>query len=362
MAMTKEALISLALTVAKADPSSKTAFSYGDKNYSYEALDETLRKELNEISGTYSLFRENKNLVFELMERVLTESTPKKVLQTYGQFADVQRFGQGEKAIFRTRITEASKRRGKRFVTKVGLASVYEVFRLDGSSIEVPITAYGGAVQIGFEQYLDGDVSMADVLEVFNEGMEDAVYKEIAKALKTVVTKLPGPNTDSQNGFVETAMDNLLAIADSYGKATIYCTFEFAAQMIPSTGWVSDEQRNRMWDQGYLGNYKGHTVIVLPQSFEDETNTTKVLDPSYAWIIPTGADKPVKIAFEGGACVKSIESNEDWSQEIRSYQKFGVAVVGLNNGICVYQNTKLAPTPSTRVKYPAPGLEAEYSF
>jgi len=357
--MTKQALIDLALTVAKADPSSNTAFSYGDKKYSYEALDATLRDELNTLAGDYASFRENKNTVFELMERVLTESTPKKVLQAYGQFADVQRFGQGEKAIFKIRITEASKRRGKKFVTKVGLAGVYEVFRLDGSSLEVPVTAYGGAVQIGFEQYLDGAVSMADVLSIFNEGMDEAVYREIAKALKGVVSQVQGTNKDSQTGFVESSFDNLVAIADAYGHATIYCTFEFAAKMVPSAGWVSDEHRNLRWSQGYLGNYKGHNVIVLPQSFEDETNTTKVLDPSYAWIIPTGAEKPVKIAFEGGTCVKDVD-NQDWSKEIRSYQKFGVAVYGLNNGICVYQDSSLAPTPSTRVKYPAPGLDAIY--
>ena len=49
--------------------------------------------------------------------------------------------------------------------------------------------------------------------------------------------------------------------------------------------------KDQMWNNGYLANYKGHRVIVLPQSFEDETNSVKVIDPQYAWIIPTGAEK-----------------------------------------------------------------------
>ena len=61
--------------------------------------------------------------------------------------------------------------------------------------------------------------------------------------------------------------------------------------MVPSTGWVSEEMRNQKWNNGYLANYKGHQVVVLPQSYEDETNTTKIIDPSYAWIIPVGAEK-----------------------------------------------------------------------
>ena len=137
-------------------------------------------------------------------------------------------------------------------------------------------------------------------------------------------------------------MDRLLSIADSYGKSTIYCTFEFAATMIPSEGWVSDEMRNQKWNNGYLGNYKGHTVIVLPQSFEDETNTTKVIDPSYAFIIPTGAEKPVKIAFEGGTIAKSF-TGYDNSEEIHIYKKVGVRAI-FSNAICVYQNTSLKRT------------------
>ena len=135
-------------------------------------------------------------------------------------------------------------------------------------------------------------------------------------------------------------MDELLSIADSYGsRSTIYCTFEFAATMIPSDARMSDAMKNTLWSNGYIGNYKGHQVVVLPQSFEDETNAVKVIDPSYAWIIPTGADKPVKIAFEGGAIADEY-TNYDRSREIQVYKKVGVRAI-FSNAICVYQNTSL---------------------
>jgi hypothetical protein len=110
--------------------------------------------------------------------------------------------------------------------------------------------------------------------------------------------------------------------------------------MVPSEGWVSDSMKDQKWNNGYLANYHGHRVIVLPQSFEDETNSKKVIDPSYAWIIPTGGnDKPVKVAFEGSAIVRDIE-NDDLSKEIQIYKKLGVAAIVTNN-ICVYRNTSL---------------------
>ena len=67
---------------------------------------------------------------------------------------------------------------------------------------------------------------------------------------------------------------------------------------------------------------------------------TKVIDPSYAWIIPGGAEKPIKIAFEGETLMKEIESQDDWSRDLQMYKKIGVAAVVYNN-ICVYENTAL---------------------
>lgn len=356
MSLEKKALIDLAITVAKANPSAAVAYSFGDKNYTYGQLDETLRTELQEIAGTYNLYQQNKNLVFELIEQVINEVLPIRVLEQYGGFADIRQFGQGERPIFNLKISNASKQRAKKFVTKVGLAGVYEVFKLDGYSLEVPTEAFGGAAQIGIEEYLDGRIDMADVIEVINDGLDECVFREIAKALKSVIGRLPGTNRKINNSFVETDMDALLAVADAYGKSTIYCCYEFAAQMIPAQNWASNEHKNALWDRGYLTVYKGHNVVIIPNSFEDTNNTDKVMDPSYAYIIPTGADKPIKIAFEGTALVRDWE-NKDWSREIQTYKKFGVGIVGLNSGICVYQNTSLAPASKTILKNAAPGLD-----
>ena len=340
MALSRKDLFTLAKTVAQANPSSQVAYSFGEEKFSYADLNDTLRNELRDLAGTYALYRENKNSIFSLMEETIDDVLPKKVLEQYGQFAEIKTFSQGDKPVFTQRITVAAKRRAKQFVTKVGLAGIYEVFKLDGKSYEVPTSAFGGAAQIGFEEFLDGRVDFADVLDIVMEGLDECVYLEIERALKGAVTSLQAANKTSQTSFVEAEMDKLLQVADSYGQATIYCTYEFAATMVPAEGWVSNEMKNQKWNNGYLASYKGHRVIVLPQSYEDETNSKKVIDPSYAWIIPTGGnDKPVKVAFEGQTIVREIE-NADMSREIQVYKKMGVAAI-ITNNICVYRNTSL---------------------
>lgn len=317
MALEFNELVKLAKATANAKPMVQTAFSLGDKTYSYEDLDTTLRAELRELVGTYALYRENKNQLFALIEQVIDDVLPKRVLEQYGQFAEIKTFNQGDKPIFTQKITQAAKRRAKQFIGKVGLAGIYEVFKLDGKSYEVTTNAIGGAAQIGFEEYLDGRVDFADVLDIVMEGIDECIYVEIEKQLIGAVANVQTANKTSQTGFVESAMDKLISIADSYGgRSTIYCTFEFAATMVPSTGWVSDEMRNERWNNGYLANYKNHKVVVLAQSYEDETNMVKVIDPKYAWIIPDGANKPVKIAFEGGTIVDEY-TNYDRSKEVQ---------------------------------------------
>ena len=175
------------------------------------------------------------------------------------------------------------------------------------------------------------------------ESMDELIYREIGEALKASVNQLPQANRVAVNGFDEAAFDRLLTIAAAYGEPTIYCTYEFAVRMIPQEAWrYTEAMKAELWRTGRLADYKGKKVVILPQGFEDETNTTKVIDPGYAWIIPTGADtKPVKVAFEGGTLVREVDSNADWSKEFHVYQKVGVVAM-LANNICTYVDTELA--------------------
>ena len=335
-------LVALMKQVAKADPSAPTSYSFNGQNLSYEAMNETLRAEMNELAGTYALYRENRNTIFSMIEETLDEILPKKVIQQYEQFAEVKTFAQGDKPVFRRPLSQRN--RAKQFVTRVGLAGMYEVFKLgpaENESFEVRTSAIGGAAQIGFEEFLDGRVDFAEVTKIIMDGMDELIYKEVAAALNASINQLPPANRVAAAGFDEAAMDRLINIAAAYGTPTIYCTYEFAVRMIPSEAWrYTEAMKTELWNTGRLASYKGTKVVILEQGFEDETNTRKVIDPGYAWIIPTGADgKPVKIAFEGGTIVDEY-TNYDRSREIQVYKKVGVVCM-LANNICAYCDTSL---------------------
>lgn len=320
--------------MSKKNPSGK--YSLNGQEVSYDALNATLQNNLKEIAGSPQLWRENKNMVFSLIEQTLDTVMPRNVLETYGMFADVTTVAQGDTMVYHRKIGE---QRAKQFITRVALAGRYEAFELADEKFEIKTTAYGGAARIGFEEFLDGRVQWSDYLDIINEGMSEAVYKEIAKALKVAIESFPATNKVAAAAFDEAQFDRLLQTVSIYGSPTIYCTLEAAMTLLPSNDWISDNMKDERWNNGFFTRYKGFPVVVLPQSFTDETNATKVIDPAYIYIFPTNNQKPVKIVFEGQTHVKEFE-NRDWSTELQTYQKFGVGIITTNN-LAVFKNTSL---------------------
>ena len=227
-------LVKLAKIASTAKPS--TSYSFEGESFTASEINETLRSELKAIAGNYHLYEQNKHTIFALVEETIDDILPQKVLEEYGMFAEISTVAQGDKAIFRQKVSAASRRRAKQFITKVGLAGVYEVFKLDGRSYEVPTTAFGGAAQVSIEEFLDGRVDFNELVDIVMEGLDEAIYLEIEKALIGAVDSLGTNNKYAGAGFNETAMDRLISVADSYGKSTIYCTYEFAATMVPAEG------------------------------------------------------------------------------------------------------------------------------
>ena len=338
----KKNLVELCKVTANAGSTSTHSYSWGDQHLSYDELNETLRKEFNELAGTYSLYRKNKDLIFSIIEEVVDDVVPTKVTETYEQFAEIRQFNQGDKPIFRRKLNGGN--RAKQFITRVGLAGIYEVFKLgkNEESFEVRTSAIGGAAQIGFEEFLDGRVDFAEVVAIVTEGMTELIHKEIGAAMKAAIGQLPPANLYASNGFDEDEFDRLCQIAAAYGTPTIYCTEEFACRMIPREAWrYTEAMKDELYRTGRLADYKGKRVVILPQGFEDQTNERKVIDPGYAWIIPNGADsKPVKVAFEGQTIADEWTNHGDRSREIQVYKKVGVVCMFANN-ICAYLDTTL---------------------
>lgn len=308
-------------------------------------LENSLREQLSAFQD-YKYLRKHAADLYEIIEEVANIVIPRKVLEQFGGFAEIRRKGYGEKISFTIRT---GKYRGKKFVTKAGDQGIYKTFTLDNKELVMQPRVYAGATRLEIEDFLLGRISMSELLDVLTEALEEKLYIEIQKALIASFNApdRPAANKYEADGLMMNEFDKLINTVRAYGDSVnIYCTFAFASKLYNNPGWttvtnpkISDRDVEDVRNQGYVGTYKGCNVIILNQSFTDDTNTETIINDAYAYIMPVGAEKPVKIAFEGPTFVRNF-TDAVLSQEISLEQMFDVAVLS-HNYWAIYKDTSL---------------------
>lgn len=326
--------------------------------FSVDNVNEALRDELKQMAGSVNQFMKNRYDIYDIIIETADDVVPNKVLDAVGIFAEVQSVPQGQKALFKVKRGKA---RGKKFITQVGLSGLYESFRLDNDTFELRAHAVGGAASIDFERMLDGADDMADLMEIITEGLVDAAFVEVQRALKAAVDAKgrPAVNKTVQNTFVPAEMLKLITIVRAYGSsAVIFAPPEFVAAMGPDAivpvganyqGVYHPQDIDAIHNQGFINIFRGTPIVQIPQSFIDENNDKTWIDPQLAYVFPAGQERVVKIVFEGQTQIYDFV-NPDNSMEIHTYKKMGAAIVTHHNW-CIYQNTGIAQTMEEPYSY-----------
>ena len=287
-------------------------------------------------------FMRNRYDIYDIIITVADEVVPAKTFDVLGQFAEIKSVPQGQKALFR--VNGLGKNRAKKFLTQVGLSGLYETFRLDSSTFELGGKAIGGAASIDFERFLDGADNMADLMDIITEGLTDAVFGEVQKALVAAFNVMPDTNKSTNSTFIPKEMLRIVNVVKAYGgNAVIFATPEFVGEMGPDAiapNTYHDDDIDAIHKTGRIKIFRGTPIVEIPQSFVDENNVQTWINPQNAYILPTGKEKVVKIVFEGNTQVWDLK-NPDNSMEIHTYKKIGTAIMTYHNW-GIYQNTGIA--------------------
>ena len=324
----------------------KVPTEFATANYDYEAaLHDELVKLLCDDKGRFDRkkFRRNKIDLFELLEQNLEEVLPQSLENALDMFCEIQNVPQGSRLSFH--VTRG-KQRGRQFVTRATESGNYETFRLDRENFDIYPQAIGGAGYVDFERYLDGLESITDIYEVIQQGIIDRTFEMVQEALLNSwnLAGRPAVNKVIASSFDPVAMVKLVNVIRAYGEPVIWCSPEFAAEMVNaiiynSTTKISDQDMVDVRERGYIGKFHGTAVVVMPQSFTDETNTKEVMNPSFAYVIPRGKEKLIKLGIEGAPYFRTWDDHEgDNSITLQGYVKMGVAMVSVPNYWGIYYN------------------------
>lgn len=319
------------------------------ENYSMETVNEAFRQELQKIGGSFNLFQKNKYDIFEIIIQAVDEVVGGKLQTSLAPFAEFRQVGEGQKVAFTQPV---GKQRAKRFITKAAISGVYETARLDTRSFEIPTMAIGGGMIVDYQRLLDGIETLVDATEVLTEGTIENVYGEVQKALIAATASMP-PNNVVSGSYSADNLAKLCRIAQSYGggEAVILATPEFISAMgadavvAPTTnyhGIYPIEDIQDIHRTGLITWFRGTPVVPIPQVFADENNNKTLINPQYAYILPSGRDRVVKVISEGQFQLKDFV-NRDNSIELHAWKKFGVGIITYNDW-CVYRNTSINDT------------------
>ncbi len=323
------------------------------ETFTVENVNDAFVDGLRELAGSYNQFMKNRYDIYDIIISAIDEILPKNVIDALGAFAEVQSVAQGQKAMFRVKKGRA---RAKKFLTQVGLSGVYETFRLDTDTFEIGAHAVGGGATIDFERMLDGAESLAEVVGIVTEGLENAVYVEVQKALVAAYAVMPSTNATEVNSWDPDEMVKLLTVVRAYGSPVIFACPEFVAEMgadaivpvgtygtsYPAVGQYSPKDIEAIHDSGFINVFRGAPVVQIPQSFIDENNTETYVNPQLAYIFPAGQEKVVKVVLEGQTQIRDHE-NKDNSMEVYAWKKMGCAILTHHNW-AIYKNKHLTDT------------------
>ena len=321
------------------------------ENFTVENVNDAFIDGLKEFAGSYNQFMKNRYDLYDILIEAIDTVMPKNVIDALSAFAEVKTVGQGEKAMFKRKL---GRQRAKKFLTQVGLSGVYETFRLDSETFTVSAHAVGGGATIDFERMLDGAEDLAECVNIVTEGLPNAVYVEVQRALIAAAANMPTTNIYS-GGWSAAEMVSLMNVVRAYGSPVIFAAPEFISAMGPDAivpaianaaqAVYSPKDIEAIHDYGFIRVFRGAPIVEIPQSFIDETNTETYVNPRFAYIMPGGAEKVVKVVLEGATQIRDHE-NKDNSMEVYAWKKMGCAILS-NHNWAMYENTSLTDTSAT---------------
>ena len=309
--------------------------------FSVASVDAAFADEIKKLTSSINEFMRNKYDIFSIIIENADEIVPAKVMAAMNQFAEVIVLKNGETKIFKR--GGLGKNRAKKFLTQAGLSGVYESFRLDTETFTIGMKSIGGAVSIDFQRMLDGAETLAEFMNVLTEAQEDAIYAEVQAALIAAAsnTRMPAANKlEITDEFDGNEFQKKVNVVKAYGgAAVIFAAPEFIDFMgvdviAPGTDayapLYNPKAVEEIANSGRIKMFRGTPVVELKQSYLDEKNEVLMINPNYAYILPAGKEKVVKVLMEGTSQIWD-NVNRDQSIEINTYRMVGVGILTFND-------------------------------
>lgn len=182
-----------------------------------------------------------------------------------------------------------------------------------GSNYTLPMGRYGAAVGIDINKYLLGQEDFAKLINMLvrsimikNQGI---IFGAISNAVASLRVTAGFVNTGSLTAATKDDFDEIVDnVRALYGSAVIIGTANALRKItgLANVQWASDSQKEAIAQMGRLGDYQGTAMIEVAQRFADKSLTTKLMDDTKLYILPSDDYKLVEFVTRGETEIDEI--------------------------------------------------------
>jgi hypothetical protein len=258
-------------------------------------------------------------------------------------FADTKRVGIGEKAMFKTKKAgiNAFLQAKNGTTQRSRILNAYT----DVDTIEVSARPY-----VNLYELAAGKVNFDECINDAADEMEKKIVQEIESTLYAAFSGYSSPNYASGSGIVAGTLDPMIVAMHRLGVVSLVGDINLISKLSEKTGFTSASSTYQFNDDiikehnlnGYIGNYKSAKVVKLNNPFARGSLSTTVLKQDLLYIVPAGAESPLKVVMEGDVESMDATNINDNTMEVCLRKYFGSAVIyGDNPYLGVYEDTSL---------------------
>lgn len=175
-----------------------------------------------------------------------------------------------------------------------------------GSSYTLPMGRYGAAVGLDINRYLVGQEDFAKLIAMLvrsimikNQGL---IYGAVANAVASLRVTNGFVGTGTLSAATKSDFDDIIDnVRSIYGDAVILGTKNALRKItaLADVQWATDAQKEAIAGMGRLGSYEGTAMVEVEQRFADKTLTTKLMDDTKLYILPSDDYKIVEFVTRG---------------------------------------------------------------
>lgn len=298
-------------------------------NFSAQDANETLRQAFIRIFGSdkpsHYQWEQNKNAAFQIISESIGTKVVSGITNQFEPWVEVRNTAYGDSLTFDVENPELFK-----FATVSAGNGELRSQRTHNGKFTVATAWKGVKIREEFERFLAGRIDWDKLAAKLNASVQHQISLDMYNALWASFSSLSAPYQQSgvwDEAKLITICSNVEA-ANQTGEVAIIGTKGALSRVVGSV--VSENMKDQLNNLGHYGKFRGYNMFSIKQAHLPGTNTFAI-DDRFLLVVPTPADKMIKLVLEGNPIVSDTlmqdSSPADLSKSFLFLQKYGVGIV-----------------------------------